>query len=384
MIFNYKSFKFLDELFESSEGMTMSIIVIEWSYNEVTFLMDLVWYAELCLNVLSRISSSLLLQLHFFPFTIPSLSALRCFLIVFVVLSNVHFFILLGCQLAHVITTLGCSVRSVCMSSFIKRKAFLDHSQCSRGWTLIKLLHLSSLGYPFYIKPSFIIISAPTMLLCWMLLIQAVMDIIANLKQNCFSDGVSFVFVALCVCIRSKAKERRKNCFMIGRGATAQHTHSLRVSSPQSSASFFDIPCYGGSNCAAFTNTSPDVEAPLCNHVVYSNKGYHIEWLVVFSPSAFFQSIRTQQQLRRVNQAHFPRWCALSFRDRQCKRLFYAFHEVFVILKLSSVLVWFILRMAVLFWRRAISRVQRKRKKDITGLIWKKSSGKSCKLKIEV
>lgn len=121
------------------------------------------------------------------------------------------------------------------------------------------------------------------MLLCWMLLIQAVMDIIANLKQNCFSDGVSFVFVALCICIRSIEKERHKNCFMIGswRNGTA-HTFSSCFFSTVIRLFFFDIRCYDGLNCAAFTNTNLNVEAPLCNHVVYNNKGYHIEWLVVF------------------------------------------------------------------------------------------------------
>lgn len=199
-----------------------------------------------------------------------------------------------------------------------------------------------------------------------MLLIQAVMDIIANLKQNCFSDGVSFVFVALCVRNQSEAKERRKNCFMIGswRNGIA-HIFSSRFFSTAIRL-FFSIFMLRRFELRWFTNTNLDVEAPLCNRAVYNNKGYHIEWLVVFLSFGLLTNDPNQQQLCRVNQAHFFRWCALSFWDREWKKLFYAFHEVFVILKLSSVLVWFILRMAVLFWRRAISRVQRKIKNYIS------------------
>lgn len=94
---------------------------------------------------------------------------------------------------------------------------------------------------------------------------------------------------------------------------------------------------------------------PLCNRVLFllaseQQQGIsYVKWLVVFLFSflAFLESRR-----RRGTKPISAGWCASLFSSCFYETLF-AVRMVFR----SSVLVWFMLRMVVLFGRRAISRV---------------------------
>lgn len=102
---------------------------------------------------------------------------------------------------------------------------------------------------------------------------------------------------------------------------------------------------YDGMHCAvSCTNTSVCCESPIVQSGT-NNKGYQFKWLVVFSNRVKKQS--------SSDQAHFVKYQALGCVCWPFEGNFFMlsmeFHYSRVV---SSVLVRFIIRMEVLFWRR--------------------------------
>lgn len=178
-------------------------------------------------------------------------------------------------------------------------------------------------------------------------------------------------FVCVCrACRNERTKERSKTKRIVSwlvHGATQQHTFSsfptIRL------FSIFHVIYIALGLCGS----------PLCNRVVYFFVEATTRDIILMISCIFFLLLPALNQKQQQSDATKPILCqarsgvavcvCIAFSD-QAERNFFM---LFCYSMLSSVLVWFILRMVVL-WRRAFSGVQRKSQLSEKGPLKRKNN----------